>query len=482
MDISLYKLALDIKPSPSGLLVSPTTLLSLAQSVIEALVEQQISATIWLKLPPGKIWYSAIKRYHEQVKVSHTTYVCHTQKVLKGHIAGEGFPIVPVQLAPKSQLRRDYFLIVLSPQFSSLILAHRSRMRRQQRARTKENHQNQNKIMPLLSICSFEGQTIQGVLDGLKLSITQSVRLGVAQPQSQTINTDLLKNWDSLFSFPLAPNPVLLEQLLAKQIQQQDAVRRSVINQRITTLQQQNQQLLETLNRQNESFYSMCQELIAPVTNMRAALGLLNSPHLKPPQKQRYLQLLSSDCERQISVINRLIELMRLESSAEQTAIMPLRLSDIVPGVVSIYQPIAGEKGIMLAYTVSTDLPAVYCSPAWLKQIVIELLHNSIKFTRTDGRVWVIASVQGDYVQLEFRDTGIGISPYEIPRIFDLFYRVRSASSDDPSGAGLGLTIVQQLLLRCGGSISVKSRVGEGSIFNVLLAIAPSAQGLEAKG
>lgn len=466
MDISLYKLALDIKPPPSGLLVSPTTLLSLAQSVIEVLVEQQISATIWLKLPPGKIWYSAIKRYHEQVKVSHTTYVCHTQKVLKGHIAQESFPIVPVQLVAKSQLRRDYFLLVLSSEFSSLILAHRSRMRG-------------GRIMPLLSVCSFEGKTIQGVLDGLKHSITQSVRLGVGS-QSQTINTDLLKNWDALFSFSAAPNPVLLEQLLAKQIQQQDAVRRSAINQRITTLQQQNQQLLESLNRQNESFYSMCQELIAPVTNMRAALGLLNSPHLKPPQKQLYLQLLSSDCERQISVINRLIELMRLENSAEQTVIMPLRLSDIVPGVVSIYQPIAGEKGIMLAYTVSTDLPAVYCSPAWLKQIVIELLHNSIKFTGTNGRVWVIASVQGDYVQLEFRDTGIGISPNEMPKIFDLFYRVRSASSDDPSGAGLGLTIVQQLLLRCKGSISVKNRVGGGSIFNVLLAIAPSTG--EARG
>lgn len=478
MDISLYKLALNIERPPSGLLVSPTTLLSLAQSVIEVLVEEQISATLWLKLPPGKSWYSAIRRYHEQVKVSHATYVCHTQKAGNGHIAGESFPIVPVQLVANSQIRRDYFLLVLSPQFSSLILAHRSRMRRHKKARTKENtYQNQKKIMPLLSICSFEGQIIQGVLDGLKHSITQSVRLGVVQPQSQTINTDLLKNWDSIFTGPIAPNSVLLEQLLAKQIQQQDAVRRSVINKRITTLQQQNQELLETLSRKNESFNSMCEELRTPLTHMKAALSLLNSPHLKPPQKQRYLQLLSSECDRQNSLINGLLELMQLESSAEQTVIMPLRLSDIVPGVVSTYQPLAGEKGIMLAYTVSTDLPAVYCSPAWLRQIVINLLHNSIKFTPTGGQVWVKASVQGDYVQLEFRDTGIGISPNDIPKIFDRFYRVRSASSDDPSGAGLGLTIVQQLLLRCGGSISVKSKAGEGSTFNVLLPIAPSTGG-----
>jgi signal transduction histidine kinase len=79
---------------------------------------------------------------------------------------------------------------------------------------------------------------------------------------------------------------------------------------------------------------------------------------------------------------------------------------------------------------------------------------------------------QGDYIQLEFRDTGIGIPTSEILKIFDRFYRVRPVANEDAGGAGLGLTIVQQLLLRCGGSISVKSRLGQGSTFNVLLPIA----------
>ena len=75
------------------------------------------------------------------------------------------------------------------------------------------------------------------------------------------------------------------------------------------------------------------------------------------------------------------------------------------------------------------------------------------------------------FLQIEIKDTGIGISVQEIPKIFDRFYRVRQMSGEDLGGAGLGLTIVQQLLLRCGGSISVKSRPGEGSIFNVMLPI-----------
>jgi len=145
-----------------------------------------------------------------------------------------------------------------------------------------------------------------------------------------------------------------------------------------------------------------------------------------------------------------------------------LRLSDVVPGIVSTYQPLAQEKGITVAYTVPEGLPAVSCSSPWLRQIVINLLHNSIKFTPQGGRVWVRAKQQGDFVQVEIRDTGIGIASSDIPKIFDRFYKVRQ-NGDGSGGVGLGLSIVQQLLLRCGGSISVNSKLNEGSTFNVLL-------------
>jgi two-component system, OmpR family, phosphate regulon sensor histidine kinase PhoR len=111
----------------------------------------------------------------------------------------------------------------------------------------------------------------------------------------------------------------------------------------------------------------------------------------------------------------------------------------------------------------------------WLRQIVINLLHNSIKFTPKGGQVWVKAKQQGDYIQIEVRDTGIGIPPAEIHKIFDRFYRVRQGGAEEQNGAGLGLSIVHQLLLRCGGSITVKSRPGEGSAFIVLLPLYSSS-------
>ena len=159
--------------------------------------------------------------------------------------------------------------------------------------------------------------------------------------------------------------------------------------------------------------------------------------------------------------------LLAIDRLPDPTEIVAINLAQIIPGIVSIYQPLAAEKGIRLGYTIPEDLPEIICVEAWLRQIAIDLLHNGIKYTSDGGHVFVQASVQDNYVQLEFRDTGIGIPPPELSKIFDRFYRVRSLPND--RSAGVGLTIVQNILTRCGGSISVVSQVGAGSKFRVLL-------------
>jgi two-component system, OmpR family, phosphate regulon sensor histidine kinase PhoR len=219
----------------------------------------------------------------------------------------------------------------------------------------------------------------------------------------------------------------------------------------------------------DELIAQLMQELCTPLTNIKTALKLLESPLLKQPQRQRYLGLIRGECDRQNSLINGATRLLALDRSPDRVGIVPIQLSQIIPGIVSTYQPLAEEKGVRLGYTVPNDLPPVICVEAWVRQITINLLHNGIKYTPNGGQVFVQGSVQGEYIQLEFRDTGIGISPPEIPKIFNRFYRVRNLSDEHNNGAGLGLTLVQNILLRCGGSISVTSQVGVGSKFRVLL-------------
>ncbi|AFY46320.1 signal transduction histidine kinase [Nostoc sp. PCC 7524] len=461
-DLSVYQLAAGVEPPPQAIPLNPATLLSLVRSQIDLLIEQQINATFWVKLPPGKIWCQELLRYQSSIRQPINIYNCQIKAV-----AGENKDIakleeqqdininqyahqIDVQLLPNNQLSREYFLLVLSPRFSSLIVAY------QQIKQDKSNNlgkENTHKNLPLLTITTIDSRVIQRVLDGLKKETTSEL--------NQIVPTDLIcQN---------VCDPTLVSLLFAKQIQRQDEINRQIRNERIAKLQGLNQTLQKKEQQKDEYLNNVCQELRTPLTQMKTALSLLNSPNLKPQQRQRYLQMLNTQCDRQSTLITSLLDLVELEQTLEATNLELVKLSEIVPGVVSTYQPVAQEKGIMLAYTVPTDLPAVWCVNGGLRQIVIHLLHNSLKFTPNGGEVWVKAKMQGEYVQLEVRDTGIGIAESEIPRIFECFYRVRSGTSEEMSGAGLGLTIVQRLLWNCGGSITAKSRPDEGSTFTVQL-------------
>ena len=467
--------AISTLDSPPQLLpVTPATLLALLGATIDLLIEQQIRTQLWLKLPPGQIWRSEIERYYS-TGLCDGIYSFYLGQSSKLSAIAEGRAIA---LPAISKLQREYFLLVLSPQFSSLVLAHRHHRQRQKlnnisglsankkSARIENNH-------TLGNICSWEPPVIEQALKGIEQEIiytTTKKTTKKTSANSQAI-TELLANWDNLFAIAPTPPLALIERLFAHQIQRQDRMLRRASSEPVARLQQHNQELVNTIVQKDELLGSACQEMRTPLTNMKTALSLLNSPHLKPPQRLRYLQMLHTECDRQNSVINGLLELVQINRTPKHTPLQPVRLSEIVPGVVSTYQPLAQEKGIMLAYTVPEQLPAVLCLNSWLKQIAINLLHNSIKFTPKGGQVWVRARQLGDRVILEFRDTGMGIAERDISKVFDLFYHTRP-TVDDSYGAGLGLTVVKHLLERCGASISVKSKLGEGSTFTILLAIA----------
>jgi signal transduction histidine kinase len=212
-------------------------------------------------------------------------------------------------------------------------------------------------------------------------------------------------------------------------------------------------------------------ELGIPLTHMKTALRLLESMQQKREQRQRYLDLLKQECDRQNSLLTGLQELLQIDQVPVGVALQgSVHIEDCVPGVVSTYQPIAEEKGIALGYTIPGDYPAIACSAADLRTILQQLLHNSLKFTPQGGKVYVKAHRQEQSIDLVVSDTGCGIEMPDIPHLFDCFYRGRNAAAAD-QGAGLGLTIVQCLVKRWGGTIKVSSHPGRGSYFYVNLPI-----------
>jgi hypothetical protein len=488
-DLSLYQLALDTLTSPQILRVSPATLKSLIGTLIDLLIEETIPATLWVKLPPTDGWQAEIKRYQQHVGLVQKIYLYHcagddlvlTDEVgqaakLKG--ISQSFS---VELAAGSQLKQEYFLIVLSDQFSSLIVADPC-------SQPEPSRTALNTTELLLAVCTFERRVIQRVCEGIKDAIAVA----------DNIPKELLEPRETRFALvPDSEEKALLTRLLVKQVQRTEEIfysstsgdspsvcepmpKGSTGSSKATELTLT--PLVKTSTTipliPSDNFYNkdellkrVAQELRTPLTNMKTALTLVDSPQLKPAQRQRYMQLLNTECDRQNSLITGLLELVQLDSDPQPTVMPSVQLADIVPGVVSTYQPLAQEKGIQLGYTVPASLPLVSCVESWLRQILINLLHNSLKFTLAGGQVKVRATPQGKYVQLAISDTGVGIAASEIPRIFDSFYRGRSTTGEN-TGAGLGLTIVQQLLLRCGGSISVTSKLSEGSTFKALLPVA----------
>ena len=220
----------------------------------------------------------------------------------------------------------------------------------------------------------------------------------------------------------------------------------------------------------------MGQELRTPLATIKTALTLLDSPQLKQAQRQRYLEMISAECDRQSALINGVLNLLQMETSLREIDPGGVYPANTIPPVVSTYQPLAAEKGISLAYTVPDHLPPVACPDLWLRQIVIHLLNNSIKYTARGGQIWVTARPMGRSIQLEVRDTGVGIIPSDLPHIFNYFYRGRHPEGEATEGSGLGLAIVQQLLLFCHGHITVSSEVGRGSRFLVQLPIQPAVR------
>jgi two-component system, OmpR family, phosphate regulon sensor histidine kinase PhoR len=416
---SLYQLArAEETGSP---VMSSATLQSLVGALLDLLLAEQAIATLWLKFTPGDRCWSEIESYQRQVASPSVIYLCNSPS----DCPPPNLDLVPVQLQGGVQLQGEVLVLARSPQFSALIVA-----------------QQQDNLEQFRVICSFEPSVIGRVCAGIQQAIATT-----------EVNTPFL--WENLADPPGRPSldPSRLTHLLLDRLATSPSPSPSPAP-------------------KDKLFSRGLQELSSTLTRMKTALSLLRSPSLKPTQRQRYLEMLQQECDRQNSLICGMRSLVELDSGVEDAVTEPVQLADFVPSIVSTYQPLAMEKGIQLGYTIPAELPPITCPPNWLRQIIVNLLNNSLRFTPPNGKVTVQASRQGEYVQLAFKDTGIGIAPHELSKIFDCFYRGRASTGEDKVGAGLGLTSVQQLLLRCGGSISVTSQPNKGATFKVLLPVA----------
>ncbi|MFG6493892.1 ATP-binding protein [Fictibacillus sp. UD] len=208
-------------------------------------------------------------------------------------------------------------------------------------------------------------------------------------------------------------------------------------------------------------------ELKTPITSLKGfAETLLDGAGENAEFRNKFLTIILNESDRLQALIQDLLDLSKSEQSF-QIDVQQTNLESLVNETVEILLPKAEKKEISLSVEVIGNT-MMDGDPPRLKQIIINLVSNSLTYTPVGGSVSVIVEELEEHVKLVVKDTGIGIKESEIPRIFERFYRVDKARSRNSGGTGLGLAIVKHLVEAHHGTIYVQSKPGEGSLFTIL--------------
>jgi two-component system phosphate regulon sensor histidine kinase PhoR len=211
-------------------------------------------------------------------------------------------------------------------------------------------------------------------------------------------------------------------------------------------------------------------ELRTPVATIRGyAETLLDGALDDKENAKEFLRIIHADSERLSLLINDLLDLSRLESGKIIMDFKPSHLRSLVDQVLIRLNVLAQEKRITISNQIPENSPSVLADQASISQVFFNLIENAIKYNNPEGKIVILAQDKENHVEIRIEDTGIGIPPDEIPRVFERFYRVDKAHSRQLGGTGLGLSIVKHIIKLHEGEIFAQSRLGEGSTFVLTL-------------
>ncbi|HXG42406.1 MAG TPA: ATP-binding protein, partial [Dehalococcoidia bacterium] len=209
-------------------------------------------------------------------------------------------------------------------------------------------------------------------------------------------------------------------------------------------------------------------ELRTPLAALKSALEALRTGAKDDPQAcELFLARAEEETERMARLVEELLELSRLEAGVDAFVPSPVDLMTVLARAVERMAPRAREAGLVLELDLPSQLPTVQGDAERLERAVLNLLDNAIKFTPAGGSVTVAAGETDGGVLVTVRDTGVGIEPGDLPRVFERFYK--ADRSRRRPGAGLGLAIVKHIVEAHGGRVWAESAAGQGATFTIFL-------------
>ncbi len=467
--LSLQAHMVSLPSSSKAIAVDPRGFKTALQSFVQFLIAHQVRATLWLKLPKDDAWWQDIWQYAQQA-AGCTIYSLGERTGNPPNTLAASLRPIPIEQT--AELKREYLCLAVCDQFVGALVA----------ARVAPGTFVSNK-RTLRLYGSTSLSTVVALSTGIKAIIESN--LPIEAPESGPVLKSVdeksiagaaaLSQWDRYFPASLWTQGTLplSEAFLSWQMQAREDLR-SQLNKThgASTDTHSGSEDSSTSHTISASFLKQArEELQSPLTTIKTALTLLGSPTLKLTQRQRYTEMIATQCDRQKDLVNSIVELLEIQTTQAQKP-HSIHLGELLPGIVSIYQPIAQERDILLTCTVSDQLEAILGVGAQLKQVVIRLIKNGIQRTPKNGRIRVSAIPEGDrFVALVVQDSGSYISKDEAKQLFEAFH----SSADNKTN--LELALAQQLMQRMGGHIKVESSPEQDTLFKILLPIRPMPSG-----
>ena len=208
-------------------------------------------------------------------------------------------------------------------------------------------------------------------------------------------------------------------------------------------------------------------ELRTPLTIIGGFAETLQDRDVPPQMRAEFARTIFTNTQRMQRIVDELLDLSRIETGHWKPRPEAIRVADLAADVFGRVAASAKAKGITLDTAVDAGAQTIYADRTALEQILLNLVENAIRHTGEGGRITIRTLREGDGVSLSVGDTGSGIAPEHLPRIFERFYRADSGRSREAGGTGLGLAIVRHLVQAHGGSVRAESVMGAGTTIRI---------------
>lgn len=240
------------------------------------------------------------------------------------------------------------------------------------------------------------------------------------------------------------------------------------IGEQIETIQHKDRQ-------RRDMMMAVSHDLRTPLTSLRGYLDLLERKldSLAETDRVRYVSVAARQCRKLCRLSDELFQLAKLECDEVQASIEPFPLLDLIQDVVQKFELMAKSRGVHLHAEIHPEAGQVSADIGLIERVMVNLLDNALRHTPQGGAVHIQAGREGSRVSVSVADTGEGIDPLALPRLFDRDYLAGRRDPARPWG-GLGLAITRRILRLHGSDISVESKTGQGAAFSFHLSLAPA--------